>query len=157
MSFIQSAKKWKLSFLILAMIPIIFIGVIYIVHGVAFNPFFYEHSILDFLKLSNQFLLFESEINLPFVVKVIGESSLYLLNILFVLWLSLNFVVTYLKLSKQQACKAELVLEILLLSLIYYFIISPSNIVLFILGWVIIMVNIILITFYWIYQVKTKK
>ena len=158
MSLIQTTNNWKRSFLFLGIIPVIFIGTIYIVYGYVFNPFFTdEKSIINFLKLSNQFSLFESDISLPLITKTLGKLSVILLNIIFVLWLCFHITISYLKLSQQIAYKTELILELFLITLLYLFIISPINIILYVLGCIFLIADLALIIFYWIYQLRTKR
>lgn len=158
MSLIQTTNNWKRSFLLLGIIPVIFIGTIYIVYGYVFNPLFTEeNSAINFLKLSNQFSLFESDIALPLIAKALGKLSVILLNVIFVLWLCFHISISYLKLSQQIAYKAELFIELLLITLLYLFIISPVSLLLYVLGCIVLILDLILIIFYWIYQLRTKR
>ena len=157
MDLIQIVNNWKRSFLLLGIVPILFVGAIYIVYGDVFNPLFVgQGSIIDFFKLPNQLSLFESDIALPRVSNFLGKLSVISLNVIFLLWLCLHTIISYLKLSTQVAYKVELVIELLLISLLYFFSISPINVVFYVLGCILLVVNLALIILYWIYQLRTK-
>jgi hypothetical protein len=158
MSLIQTIINWKRSFLLLGIIPVIFIGVIYIVYGYVFNPFFTQgNTAINFLKLSNQFSLLNSAISIPQIVKIIGKLSTVFLYVIFVLWLCFHIIISYLKLSRQMAFKPELIVELILISLVYLIIISPLNILVYLLGCLVLLLNLALIIFYWIYQLRAKQ
>ena len=157
MSLILTTNNWKRSFLFLSMIPIVFIGIIYIIYGNVLNSILVDkNSIVYFCKLSNQYSLFKSNIELPLIVRFLGRLSIILLNTTFVLWLCFHIVISYLKLSQQLAYKTELLIELFLISLIYFFIISPSSIVLYILGCIVLLMDLVLILFYWIYEYQIR-
>lgn len=155
MNLLEKASKWKRAFLILSMIPIILIGIVYIVYGSIFNSLIVENTtLLDFFKLSNQLTLFSSELSLPKIVKSLGNLSIITLYIIFLLWLCLHTIITYLKLSRHTGSKIDLIIELLVIALLYFLIISPISIISYILGCIILIINLALIVIYWIYQIK---
>lgn len=158
MSLIQTINNWKRSALLLGLLPFIFLGTIFIVFGDDLSLLFSnENSTFHFLKLPNQLSAFKSNIELSRAVRALGRLSILLLNIIFVFWLCLQSAITYLKLSQQIAYKAELAIELFLIMMVYLFIISPANLLLYILGCLILSLHFALIIFYWIYQVRTQK
>jgi hypothetical protein len=50
-----------------------------------------------------------------------------------------------------------LIIELLLITLLYLFIISPVNLILYVLGCIVLIMDLMLIIFYWIYQLRTKR
>ena len=155
MNLLETASKWKRAFLILSMIPIILIGIVYIVYGSTFNSLIVENTtLLDFFKLSNQKTLFSSELSLPIIVMSLGNLSIITLYIIFLLWLCLHIIITYLKLSQHIGCKIDLIVELFIIALLYFFIISPQNIISYLLGCIILIIDLALIVIYWIYEIK---
>ena len=155
MNLLEKASKWKRAFLILSMIPIILIGIVYIVYGSIFNSLIVENTtLLDFFKLSNQLTLFSSELSLPKIVKSLGNLSIITLYIIFLLWLCLHTIITYLKLSRHTGSKIDLIIELLIIAILYFLIISPISIISYLLGCIILIINLALIVIYWIYQMK---
>lgn len=155
MSLLETTRKWKKIFLFISIIPLILTSIIYIVYGYVFNALFVENIFLiDFFKLSNQLVLFSSETSLPYIVRSIGKLSIVALYITFILWLCLHPVITYLKLSQHTGCKIDLIIELLVIALLYFLIISPISIISYILGCIILIINLALIVIYWIYQIK---
>lgn len=158
MSLIQITNNWKRSFLILSLIPIIFIGTIYVVYGYIFNPFFdVKNSFIDFIKLSNQLSLFNSNIALPTIVQLLGKLSVFFLIAIFCFWTIAHSVTIYLELSQQIANKVELILELFFIGIVYFFIISPVDILLYIIGCLVLILDLVLIIFYWIYELRAKR
>lgn len=152
MSLIEIINKWKHFFLLLSIIPIVLIGMIYIVYGDIINPLFVEKSsLIDFLKLSNQHALFSSEISLPFIVKSLGSLSTIMINTTFLLWLFMHVIIT----SQHIGNKVGLVIELLIIASLYFLIISPKSIIIYILGTIIIIADLALIASYWFNQIKT--
>lgn len=155
MNLLETASKWKRAFLILSMIPIILIGIVYIVYGSIFNSLIVENTtLLDFFKLSNQLTLFSSELSLPIIVKSLCNFSIITLYIIFILWLCLHTIINYLKLSQHTGCKIDLIIELLIIAILYFLIISPISIISYLLGCIILIINLALIVIYWIYQIK---
>lgn len=155
MNLLETASKWKRAFLILSMIPIILIGIVYIVYGSIFNSLIVENTtLLDFFKLSNQLTLFSSELSLPIIVKSLCNFSIITLYIIFILWLCLHTIINYLKLSQHTGCKIDLIIELLIIALLYFLIISPISIISYLLGCIILIINLALVVIYWIYQIK---
>lgn len=155
MSLLQAANKWKKVFLFLSIIPLILTSIIYIVYGYVFNTLFVENtSLIDFYKLGNQLILFSSETSLPLIVKSTGKLSILALYITFILWLCLHTIITYLKLSRHTGSKIDLIIELLIIAILYFLIISPISIISYLLGCIILIINLALIVIYWIYQIK---
>ncbi len=158
MNLIQTTTNWKRSFLLMGIVPVIFIGTIYIVYGSAINSSFVENkSVFEIFKFSNQFYLFEMENALPSIVQILGRISIIILNFVFTAWLCLNILLSYLKLSKQEANQIDLFFELLLLVLVYLLFVSPSNLFLFILGCLVLVLNLSLIVVYLVYYKKQKQ
>lgn len=158
MNLIHIADRWKRFFLISSMIPIIFIGIIYIVYGKGFSLFFgNNNSLIYFGKFSLQSSLLDSNVELPIIVKLLGRSSMVLIKSLFSLWLIGHTITTYLKLANQVVSKVELILVLGFISMVYYFIISPSDTLFNIFGYSILVVNLLLIILYWIYDLMPKR
>jgi|GEM_PF-6787170 len=151
-------SSWKKSLLIISLVPILFLGFSFISYGFVFNPFFDKsNSFTTFFKLTNQFSLFKSDIGLPIVLKLIGRISIVTLYGLFISWVVLFTVSSYMKLSLQVANKVELILELALVSILYFFIVSPASILFYLLGLLVIVINLGLIVLYWIYALKAKR
>ena len=141
-----------------SLLAIIWIGVIYIIYGIELDPFFAKNvSFIEFFKLPNQFKFFSSCVLLPIVVNKLGYVSVIMLFITFTIWIFLFSIVSYLRLSQQIANKTELTLELILISLIYFFIVSPENIFLYIIGCIIIALNFVLVAIYQIYELRIKR
>lgn len=158
LNLIKTLQGWKKSLLIISLVPILLLGFSIISYGIVFNPFFNEStSSLEFFKLPNLFSLFDSDIALPTALKIIGRSCAFSLNIIFLAWLILFTIKCYLELSRQIGNKIEFVIELIILSLIYFYFISPSSIVFFLLGLLLIVINFGLVILYWIYELKSKK
>ena len=158
LNLIKTLQGWKKSLLIISLVPILLFGFSIISSGLVFNPFFNEStSSLEFFKLPNLFSLFDSDIALPTALKIIGRSCAFSLNIIFLAWLILFTIKCYLELSRQIGNKIEFVIELIILSLIYFYFISPSSIVFFLLGLLLIVINFGLVILYWIYELKSKK
>jgi len=152
---IQEINNWKKTLLILSLLPIILLGIIFITYAGSFDVFFANTKTLTgFFRLSNQLLLFNSITSLPLIITSIARISILWLYITAFIWMSIFSVTTYLKLSYQLDFKIKLTIELLLISYIYLFIVSPTNIFLFILGCLILLANLVLIIFYWIYEFK---
>ena len=151
-------NNWKRVLLIVNIPAIVWIGIIYITFGSVFDPVFSEEAtIVEIFNFPTQIAVFDSDISIPTVVKSIGHLSVMLLTIGFVLWLLSFTVLSYLRLSKQLPGKIELLIELLIITILYYFIVTPSNIIIALLGWSVLVLNFALITFYWIYQIQTKR
>lgn len=158
LNFIKRLQGWKKSLLIISLIPILLLGFSFICYGVVFNSFFTDNgSFIDFFKIPNLFSIFKSDIALPTIVKLIGSTSTILLSVLFIMWFVLFTITCYLKLSQQVDNKIELITELVIISLVYFYIIAPSSIVSFLLGLLLIVINLGLIVLYWIYELKAKK
>ncbi|MGQ1948361.1 hypothetical protein ACT3CD_14800 [Geofilum sp. OHC36d9] len=157
LNLIKTLQGWEKTLLIIALIPILLLGFSLMTYGAVFNPLFEESgSSFDFFKLPNLFSLFYSDVALPLVVKVIGKMCTILLSIIAVVWVILYTICCYLQLSQQIGNKIELITELVIFSLIYFFFISPSSIVLFLLGLLLILINLGLILLYWIYELKSN-
>ncbi len=158
MNLIQTTTNWKRSFLLLGIIPIIFIGMIYIVYGPAINSSFFENkSVIEIFKFSSQLYLFEMENAFPTIAQILGRISIIILNFIFIAWLCLNILLSYLKLSKQEANEIDLFFELLLLVLVYFLFVSPSNLIIYILGCLILGLNLALIILYLVYFNKQRQ
>lgn len=158
LNFIKTLQGWKKSLLIISIIPILLLGFSFISYGVVFNPFFTESgSYIDFFKIPNLFSFFSSDVTLPTIVKIIGRTCTISLSVVFVIWIILFTITCYLKLSQQIGNKIELITELVIISLVYFYFISPSSVVSFLLGLLLIVINFGLIGLYWIYELKSKK
>lgn len=157
-NYLNKIQGLRRSLLIISLIPILLLGFSFISYGMVFNPFFTDNvSSLYFFKLPNLLSFFGSDVALPLVVKIIGRMCAFSLSIIFLAWLIMFTIRCYLELSQQIGNKVELILELVIISLVYYYIISPPSFVTFLLGLLLIVVNLGLIVLYGIYELKTKK
>lgn len=158
MNLINITNNWKRTFFILSLVPIMLLGTIYIVYGEVFDPSFIDNnSITKFLKLGHQHSLFSSDIELPNIVKSIGVLLILTIRLLFLFWIVLFSIGSYSKLYEQMNSKLDSLLELIMICLIYFLFISPESILVYILGCLILILDLVLIIFYWIYQIRTKR
>ena len=150
-------RNWKLAIVILLTIPALLLGSIYIQYGCYMvSPSIENISALQFIKLPYQYSLFNSNVNLPPIVTMIGIISINILNILFYILFLIHVLSAYKRLEKQVANIPLLFMEWFVILLIYIFIISPDNIFYYILFLLFLLCDLALILSYWIYNVKGK-
>lgn len=151
MTFLISVKK---TLLIIAIVPVIIIGSSYVFYGEAFDDYFSEHQFeLNYYQLNENYKVFNSDIQIPNVVKDIASDSLGLLYLLFGLWIILHLVTSYFKLSRNIDSKIAMTAESLVIFLIYIYLIMPGlSIWITTIGGVLIISNLILILLYWRYE-----
>lgn len=158
MKSLKALKNWKRSLLTFSLLPLILIGLIYINYGDVYNSFFSEgSSIRQFFILSSQLTVFNSNISLPFIVKILGKASIVYLFFTLLIWCLLFSFSTYIELSQQKAIKLNLLLELVLFTLIFYYFISFANLYIFIIVSAIILFDLTVIILYWIYELKSKQ
>jgi len=161
-SIINNYKK-RLIFLLIA--PVLLIGCIYISYGELFDPIIMQyHSLFKFCQLHVHLAVFNGEvfqsqlIPLPQVTVLIGYYSVISVYILFFVWQVLFAVSSYFQLSQQSGSKISIIVELSMILAIYILSISPElNIWLFLIGYIIIAVVLIILSLYWIYEIKTKR
>mgnify|MGYP006422613005 CR=1 FL=1 len=150
-------RNWKLSLLVLSVVPVSFLGFIQIQYGWYLEPFERDTiNVFDFLELSYQYSILNSGANLPTTVSVIGILSLKFLNIFYYLFFLFHFIAAYYKLKQQTANTLLLLLEWFLISLIFIFIISPENLISYIVSCLLLACDLALIISYWAYNIKTR-
>lgn len=159
MKTIQILSNWKKSILIISLIPIIQLFITYTFYGPVYDIVLSKNTtLLEFFRLPYQLHNFDLLKNeLPSIVRLLGQTSIFFLIILFVVWYFLFALGSYLQLYRQTAIKLDLVIELLIIASIYHFIIFPINVYIYNLGYIILAANFILILVYWIYDFKTKR
>ena len=159
MKSLQILKNWKRSVLTFSLVPLILIGVIYIVYGPAFDSYFSETKLIKgFFILPFHLSFFSSNNSLPFIVKIIGKTSIFYIYTTFLIWGLLFSLVSYIELSKQVAMKLNLLIELLLFTLVFYNIFPFSKLFVFtFIGFLIILLDLTVIILYWIYDLKSKR
>lgn len=145
---IKMVQSWKNNVLLFSMIPVLLLGDILISHGNAFET--------DFFTLFNLLEGFESLQVLPKVAAQIGWNCVIALFVGFILWLALFSILCYWKLSKQIAGKMELLLELALISVTYFYFISPTSMAGYVSGIILISCDLLLIILYAIYDLKVR-
>lgn len=158
LGFLKELTVWKRSLLTITVIPIILIGFVLISYADAFDDVFVaSQSSLDFFKTSKLIAIFNSDIVLPKVTKIIGLISAIALNILFIVWSILFSIASYVKLSLRKANMFVLLIELLFISLIYFTFFTKSSFFVFLIWLLSMIVNIGLFVLYTIYEFKSKK
>jgi len=157
---IDSYKKSFITFLIL---PLLFIGCIYISYGDFFDKIIMQQTEpLKFYQLQVQLEIFFQFDNsqvpiriLPLVTASIGYYSVISIYLIFTVWLVLFAISSYLKLSKRAGSKIIILLEAVLILAIYIISISPKlNFLLSIVGYIIISAVLVMLSLYWVYEIK---
>jgi hypothetical protein len=158
MNAIIRIRNLKKLLLVISFPPIIWLGVTYIVYGALFNQFFTEGSSLtSILNLPNLNKFYNSITDFPIVVKLLGQFSISLIIFCYIIWFFSFTFSSYIELSHNTSNKINLLLELIIISVIYFSVISPNNIFLFLIGCIFIFAVFVLIIIYWIYEVRTKR
>jgi hypothetical protein len=149
-------RNWFSKNLILLLIlPLIINTIIFITNGEEIDKVITENS--EFLKLFqlNTQLKVLNETEIPYYVKSLGYDSVILIIVLFFIWLLNHTLYCYLQLSHKTGSKVLLVVETILLLLIFIFIVSPHfPLLIFVFGYALLAIQIILIALYWVYSLK---
>jgi hypothetical protein len=162
---INLIHNYKRSLITLLSIPIILIGCIYISYGELFDSIIMQHhSPLKFYQLHVHLAVFNGEFfqvplkPLPQVTASIGYYSVITIYILFFAWLVLFATSSYLQLTQQTGSKNSIIVELSMILTIYILLISPElNLWLSLIGYIIIAVVLVMLSLYWIYEIKTKR
>lgn len=150
--------RWKNLFLALSIVPMFFIGTIYIIYGSLFNGLLEVTSFpIEFLSLSNQLRYFSMLSEVPTIVIKIGQLSLFYLMGVLIFLLSANLFYTYMKLYQRRANIAVLLFECSLLALLFLFSVTPSHPIVFGLGCLLVVLNLLLLLIYGLYNRKIAK
>ena len=162
---INIIDNYKRSLITLLTIPIILIGCIYISYGEIFDGIIMQHhSPLKFYQLHLHLAVFNGDFfqvplrSLPQVTASIGYYSVITVYILFSAWLMLFATSSYLQLTQRTGSKISIIVELSMILVIYIVSISPElNIWLSLFGYIIIAVVLVILSLYWIYEIKTKR
>ncbi len=162
---INTINNYKRSLITLLTIPIILIGCIYISYGEIFDGIIMQHhSPLKFYQLHVHLAVFNGDFfqvplrSLPQVTASIGYYSVITVYILFSAWLVLFAISSYLQLSQRTGSKIIIIVELSMALAMYIISISPElNLWLFLIGYIIIAIVLVMLSLYWIYEIKTKR
>lgn len=162
---INTINNYKRVLITLLTVPLILIGCIYISYGEVFDAIISQQlNSLKFYQLQTQLSIFNNEFlhvplsSLPKTTESIGYYSVITIYILFLAWLLLFSISTYLKLSQRTGSKIIILLELSMILAIYIISISPNlNLWLSLIGYIIISVVLVMLSLYWVYEFKTKQ
>jgi hypothetical protein len=162
---INVIRNYKRSLITLLTIPLILIGSIYISYGEVFDAIIEEQNQpIKFYQLHVQLEIFQNYFSnapltfLPKTTALIGYYSVITIYILFLVWLVLFTITSYLKLSQRVGSKIIILLELSLILALYIFSISPDlSLWLTLTGYLIISIVFVMFLMYWAYAIKTKQ
>ncbi|MGM0408935.1 MAG: hypothetical protein ACQERU_13215 [Bacteroidota bacterium] len=155
---IQLFNSLKRNLLILLLLPVISIVLIYIVYGNIIDNFLIEEQIINKLhQLKTHIDIFNSNVVLiplnpiPQIVFKIGYAATVFIYIIFFVWLIINLLSTYYKLSNRVGSKFLMLIELFIILGLYLIIINPGlNILLSVTGFLVIAFVMTIILMYWI-------
>lgn len=162
---INLINNYKRSLIILLTVPFLLIGCIYISYGEIFDGIIMQHhSPLKFYQLHVHLAVFNDDFfqvplrPLPQVTASIGYYSVIAIYFLFSGWLVLFAISSYLKLSQRLGSKIIILLETALIFAIFFISISPDLILwLSLFGYLIIAIVFVMLSLYWVYEIKSKQ
>ena len=156
--------NYRRSLITLLTIPSILIGCIYISYGEVFDGIIMQQTYpLKFHQLHVHLAIFSGNFfqvplrSLPQVTASIGYYSVIAIYFLFSGWLVLFATSSYLQLSQRAGSKFIILVESALILAIYIILISPNlNLWLSLIGYIIISVVVVMLSLYWVYEIKSK-